>query len=162
MVSDLVAAPDTWINTTWIGLEVNGKPGLRVGSKLKWQFYNQLGDKVKLDLRGLRSRSKFFGVVNKIEYLMNFRKSVLIARWKSEYRDEDPISTGMPKRREFDQFFSALMRLPLLRSSFIECGVEYERFNQLRTPTPGGLSDDFRGLVSTVQLSNVSEYQVTD
>ena len=29
----------------------------------------------------------------------------------------------------------------------------------MRVPTPGGLSDDFRGLVSTIQLSNVSEYQ---
>ncbi len=159
LVSDLVAATDTWINTTWIGLELNGKPGLRMESKLKWQFYNQLGDRVKLALRGLRSRSKFLGVVNKIEYLINFRKSVLITRWKGEYIDESPISTDMPIRREFDQFFSALMRLPILRSSFIECGVEYERFSQLRTPTPGGLSDDFRGLVSTAQLSNVSEYQ---
>ena len=97
--------------------------------------------------------------MNKVEYKINFKKIVLIKRWKSEYLDVEPVSKEMPIRREFDQFFSVLTRFPILRRSFIECGVEYERFNQLRVPTPGGLSDDFRGLVSTIQLSNVSEYQ---
>ena len=159
LVADVVGAPDTWINTTWIGFQVNAKPGLRMGAKLKWQLYQQLGDKIQLTLRNLRDRSFFLGIINKIEYLINVGNSTLIARWKSEYRDESPISAGISKRREFDEFYSGLIRFPLLRSSFIECGIEYERFNQLRTPTPGGLSDDFRGLVSTAQLSNVSEYQ---
>ena len=159
LVSDLVPAPDTWINTSWMGFEITGKPGLLLESKLKWQYYNQLGDDVKLSFQGLRKMSKFFGIVNKVEYKINFKKIIFIKRWKSEYLDVEPVSKEMPIRREFDQFFSVLTRFPVLRRSFIECGVEYERFNQLRVPTPGGLSDDFRGLVSTIQLSNVSEYQ---
>ena len=78
LVSDLVPAPDTWINTSWMGFEFSGKPGLLLESKLKWQYYNQLGDDVKLSFQGLRKMSKFFGIVNKVEYKINFKKIIFI------------------------------------------------------------------------------------
>ena len=52
-----------------------------------------------------------------------------------------------------------LSRFSFLRSSFVESGVEYEIFSQLRDPKPPGATDSFRGLVATTQLSNLSEYQ---
>ena len=37
LVTDPLAAPDTWINTTWIGLDITRIRGLRWENKLKWQ-----------------------------------------------------------------------------------------------------------------------------
>jgi hypothetical protein len=85
--------------------------------------------------------------------------TTLVPRWKSEYRHQAEVIQSVPKRREWDQFYSFLLRFPMLRSSYIESGIEYEIFSQLRNPTPPGATDSFRGLVATTQLSNISEYQ---
>lgn len=51
-----------------------------------------------------------------------------------------------------------LTRLPILRRSTIEAGLEYEIFSQLHNPRPPGAEDSFNGLVAAIQLNNVSEY----
>ena len=56
-VLDPVAAPDTWINTTWVGWEFEPLPGLHVDNKAKWQLYHQLDEERQLLLRGLRDRA---------------------------------------------------------------------------------------------------------
>ena len=159
LVTDPLAAPDTWINTTWIGLEIIRIRGLRWENKLKWQLHHQLGDPIEISLRDLRERAYFFGLIDKVEYKINWGQTTWVPRWKSEYRHQKDVSRSVAKRREWDQFFSFMVRFPFLRSSSIESGVEYEIFKQLLDPTPPGGIDSFRGLVTTVQLSNLSEYQ---
>jgi hypothetical protein len=51
-----------------------------------------------------------------------------------------------------------LAKLPVMRRSFLEGGVEYEIFSQLRDPRPPGAEDSFRGTVAALQLSNLSDY----
>ena len=51
-----------------------------------------------------------------------------------------------------------LVRVPVLRRSFLEGGVEYQVFSQLRNPTPPGAENSFNGLVTALQLTNISEY----
>lgn len=159
LVVDPLAAPNTWINTTWLGLDIVRLRGLRWSNKVKWQVHNQLDDRIELTLSGLRKRAFFFGAISKVEYKFNLGNTTLVPRWKSEYRHQAEVLNSVPKRKEWDQFFSFLARFPFLRSSFIESGVEYEIFAQLRQPTPPGATDSFRGLVATTQLSNLSEYQ---
>ena len=80
-------------------------------------------------------------------------------RWKSELRHQADVQLSVPRRSEWTHLLSGLLRFPAFRSSFVETGVEYEIFQQRRTPTPPGALDSFKGLVTTAQLSNLSEYQ---
>ena len=52
-----------------------------------------------------------------------------------------------------------VLRHPIMHKSFVEGGLEYEVFNQLRDPVPAGASPSYRGLTTTVQVMNLSEYQ---
>ena len=45
-----------------------------------------------------------------------------------------------------------------MQSSFLEGGVEYELFRQLKDPVPAGASPSYRTLTTTVQVMNLSEY----
>jgi len=73
------------------------------------------------------------------------------------------VKTAFPPIQVHSKFLTGncwvLARFPVLRSSFIESGIEYERFRQLRNPTPPGALDNFSGTVATAQLTNFSDYQ---
>ena len=157
-VQDPLPAPDTWINTTWIGWDYEPVPGLRFTNRFKWQLYHQLGEATRLALRGLRQQASFAGLIDKIEYRLNLGPLSLIPAWKSEFLRQSPVLARAPRRKELNQFFMLLWRLPVLRRSFLEGGVEYQIFSQLRDPVPPGAEDSFNGLVAALQLSNLSEY----
>ena len=159
LVHDPLAARNTWINSTWIGWEQNLLPGLALTHRFKWQGYHQLDDRIDLELRGTRRDGSFLGLINKGEYLFNVGNWTFGPRWKSELRREAPVRRELPKRRELSELFLLVSRFPVMHSSFIETGVEYEIFSQLLSPTPPGAEDSFRGLTTTIQLSNVSDYQ---
>jgi len=159
LVTDILPARNTWISTTWIGVDYTRIPGLELQNKFKWQLYYQLDDDVELALRDVRGRAVFLGLINKAEYRLSWRGVTLVPRWKSELRHQQEVRKSVQKRREWSQLFMLLLRFPVFRSSFVESGVEYEIFEQLRDPTPPGGQDSFTGLVLTTQLSNLSEYQ---
>ena len=159
LVTDPLAAPDTWINTTWLGLDVKRIRGLGLNAKFKWQWHHQLGEQVALELSDLRQDAYFAGVIGKAEYSFNLGRATLVPRWKSELRHQADAQLSVPRRSEWTHLLSGLLRFPAFRSSFVETGVEYEIFQQRRTPTPPGALDSFKGLVTTAQLSNLSEYQ---
>ena len=159
LVRDPLPAQDTWVNTTFLGFDFTALPGLSVNNKFKWQFYHQLGSDDAIELRDVRPQSSFVGLINKTEYRFNFGNISLIPRWKSEFRRDVPVVPALPKRLEVSELFMFLVRRPMLRSSFLESGVEYHWFNQLRTPTPSGAEDDFNGLVVSAQLTNLTDYQ---
>ena len=157
-VLDPVAAPDTWLNTTWVGWEFEPQPGLHVDNKAKWQLYHQLAAARQLLLRGLRDQASFLGVINKAEYRLTLGPVRLVPAWKSELVRRTPVLRRDARRLESSQIFMLLARLPLMRRSFLEGGVEYEIFSQLRDPRPPGAEDSFRGTVAALQLSNLSDY----
>ena len=97
---------------------------MRWENKLKWQIHHQLGDAIELSLRDLRERAYFFGVIDKVEHKINLGQTTWSTRWKSEYRYQADVRRSVAKRREWDQFFSFMVRFPFLRSSSIESGVE--------------------------------------
>ena len=159
LVRDQLPARDTWINTTWLGWSYKPSPGLELTSKLKWQLYHQLDDDLDLRLRGIRQDGSFLGLINKAEYSVELGKWTFVPRWKSEFRRESPVEAIAPKRRELTELFMAMLRFPLLQSSFVEWGLEYELFKQLRDVPPAGSVDSFTGITSAVQLRNASAYQ---
>jgi len=158
-VPDILPAQDAWINTTWIGLDYSGISGLYLANKFKWQFYRQLGSDDEVELRNVRRLGSFLGLIDKLEYRFNLGIFSLISRWKSEYRRDVPVARSGIKRRELSQLFGFMARWPVMRSSFLESGVEYILFKQLRNPTPPGAEDSHRELVIATQLANLSDYQ---
>mgnify|MGYP006414353105 FL=1 len=158
-IADVLPARDTWINNTWCGLDLEPLPGLKVRNSFKWQLYHQMDDEVELALRGVRDRASFIGLINKAEYRLQFRQLSLIPLWKSEFRRQTPMIAREAKRREWSQLFAGIARLPVFLSSYLEGGVEYHLFEQLRDPTPPGAEDSFWELTTIAQLTNVSDYQ---
>ncbi len=159
LVTDPMPAPHTWVNTTWLGGEYTRIPGLSLSTKFKWQIYHQLGDGLALELAGRRRDAVFLGLIDKVEYRFNLGQLTLVPRWKSELLHQSQVSRTEPHKRQWDQLYVIMARFPVFRSSFIEGGVEYESFAQLRTPPPPGAEASFKGLVGTWQLTNLSEYQ---
>ena len=157
-VRDPLPAPDSWINTTWIGWNCEPVPGLRVTNKFKWQLYHQLEERRQLVLRGMRDQASFLGLINKAEYRLSLGRLVLVPAWKSEFMRRTPVPERDARQRQLSQLFMLLLRLPVMRHSFVEGGVEYQVFSQLRDPRPPGAEDSFNGLVAALQLTNLSEY----
>ncbi|MEC7841844.1 MAG: hypothetical protein VX911_03105, partial [Candidatus Latescibacterota bacterium] len=147
LVTDVLPAQDAWVNTTWLGCDLTHVAGLYVGTKLKWQFYRQLGSDDEVELRRARRQSRFFGLVNKAEYAFNLSQLSVIPHWKSEFRSEVPVGLDQSRRTEVTELFLLMLHRHVMRQSFLEGGVDYEWFRQLRDPTPPGAEDDFRGLV---------------
>ena len=157
-VEDPLAARNTVLGTSWFGWEQRPFAGLRLEHKAKWQFHRQLDGRIDLELRGLRQTASFLGVINKAEYRLSAGGWTLMPRWKSEFSRRRPVLAGMPTRLELDELLMLILRFPLMRRSTVEAGVEYEIFSQLQNPTPPGAEDSFRGLTTTAQLTNTSDY----
>ena len=157
-VRDVLPAQNTWINSTWIGLERTTPAGLQLVNKLKWLLYHQRDGERELALRGAREQGSFFGVINKAEYRMSVGKLILRPGWKSEFRRETPVVAREPKRRELSELLILLSRYPIFRHSFLELGAEYLIFSQLRDPRPPGAEDSFKEIVGALQLTNLSDY----
>ena len=157
-VQDPLPAPNTWINTTWIGLDYRLFAGLKLTHKFKWQHYYQVDSPRQLALRNQRQHGSFIGLINKVDYQLSAGPLTLVPAWKSEFRRQTPVMEKEARERELSELFMLLVRFPLLSRSFVEGGVEYQVFSQLRQPPPPGAEASFREQVGAVQLNNLTEY----
>ena len=158
-VTDPLPAPDTWVNTTWIGTEFKWRWDLRLRSTLKWQLYHQLLDDDELFTSGLRNRSTFLGHIAQIDAPLQLWNVTLTPGLKTEYRKQKPFLRNDTRREEFSRILMLIGRLPVMRQSHLEVGVEHHVFSQLRSPPPPGAEDGFNETTTVVQLSNASDYQ---
>ena len=158
-IRDILPARNTWINTSWLGLDFTPAAGLRFSNVFRWQLYHQLDSAKELALRGIRERSSFWGLIDKAEYRMNLGKLTLIPAWKSEFRRWTPFAANDARRAELSEIFMLISRLPVMFSTFLEGGVEYHRFFQLRDPTPPRADDSFTETTFLAQVTDVSDYQ---
>ena len=158
-VRDVLPARNTVINTTWLGLDYDAGSALKIKNVLRWQHYHQLDSSKQLALRTMREQTSFFGVINKAEYRLQLGKLSLSPAWKSEFRREAPVLLNQPERKELSQILLVVARFPVMLSSYLEAGVEYHDFRQLRDPTPPGGEDSFWETTTVAQLTNVSDYQ---
>jgi hypothetical protein len=157
-VQDALPAPNTWVNASWLGAEYTRIPGLRLEGKGKWQLYRQLEEQRQLLLRGLRRHASFLGLIAKTQYELKLGRLTLGPAWKGEWLRQTPVLRQEFRRAELNQLFMALLRLPVLSSSFAEGGVEYHLFYQLRDPPPPGAEDTYRELTAAGQLTNLTQY----
>ena len=115
-------------------------------------------DQRQLLLRGLRQDASFVGMIAKTQYQLKLGRLTLGPAWKSEWLRQTPILRQDFRRAELNELFMALMRLPVLSNSFLEGGVEYHLFYQLRDPAPPGAEDSFKELTAAAQLTNLTQY----
>ena len=156
---DELPAQNTLVNTTWLGFDFDRWPGFEFVNMLKWQRYRQRDDAVALALRGQRATGSFLGAINKAEYRLQLGTVTFSPAFKSEFRRQAPVRASMPERREWSQMLLGVVRMPVMHGSYVETGIEYHNFRQLREPAPPGAEDDFWETTAVLQLTNISDYQ---
>jgi hypothetical protein len=152
-IADPLAAPDTWINSAYIGFDYTGIEGLRLVNKVKYELWRQ-----RQDVADFRKTFQFFGLVNKAEYHQQVSRVQIIPKVKNELRLERPLLSNEPIRKENSLFVFLIGKTKILRHTELQAGVEYTIFNQLENPVPIGLRQDFTETVVALQLSNSGAY----
>ena len=152
-VPDPLAARDTWISSTFLGFDYTGR-NLNIINKLKLDIWKQ-----RRKVRGLRDTYRFFGLINKMDYTFKLWNLTVQPRVKNELRLEAPVLRADPERKENTLILILMTKLPVLRSSTLELGMEYCMFRQLQEPVPSGLQDDYDELIGALQLTNRVSYQ---
>ena len=152
-IVDPLVAPDTWINTLWLGHDYR-LGGLSTSNFMKWDYYNQRKDEEDLTLLGLRSEDYFFGLINKASYRFDVGLVWIEPRWKSEYRRQtlDLVTTNTTKREELAQVGGVLAGMPVRSHTVVQGGVEWSIINDIEGDA------DFDGIATALQLTNVSDY----
>ncbi len=152
-ITDPLVAPDTWINTVWVGHDYR-LGGLSTTNFFKWDYYNQRQSKEKLGLAGLRNEDYFFGLINKASYRFDVGRVWVEPRWKSEYRRQtlDLVTTNQVKREELAQVGGVLAGMPILTHTMLQGGIEFSFVNDIEGKS------DFDGIATAFQFTNVSDY----
>ena len=165
LVPDILPAPDTWINTAWLGLDYAAIPRLKIINKLKYELYNQEKGARDIDGRPLDEVTTFFGLVNKVEYRLDAAGLSLYPKLKSEFLYQEAFTAEGDDRQHWQGLFTLMARLPFLKRSEIAAGIELARFAERTVDEEAmieqrlaGETGDLRSAVFGVQMSNRSEY----
>ena len=142
-----------------MGFDYDAGAALKIKNVLRWQLYHQLDSDKQLALRTTRQQTYFFGLINKAEYRFNIGSLSLIPALKSEFLHFSSFTAGEATRRELSELAMLIARQAIMRSTYLETGIEYHRFIQLQDPTPPRANDDFTELTALLQLTDVSDYQ---
>ena len=167
LVPDLLPAQNTYINTLWIGFDYKGIEDLNFVNKLKYETFHQQEDRPRdIEGRSLRDRSSLFGLINKIDYLYGLGRLNLQPKFKSEYLRRTPFLAEEEEHRSWTGTALLLTRLPILRHTVLEGGLEVLRFRDLWVDEKemldqgiAGQTGDLNSTTIAVQLANSSAYQ---
>ena len=170
-VLDILPAPDTWVNTAWLGLDYAAIPDLRFSNKLKYEFYNQKKGAVDISGRSLHGVTSFFGLINKLDYQLSLGRLSVQPKLKSELLNQEAFSKDDDDREHWTGSATLLAQVPVMRNSVISAGVEltefadrtadetiYDRADPRSAEQLAGLTGDFRSTFFAFQLSNRSHY----
>ena len=166
LVNDILPAPDTWVNTAWIGFDYTAIPRLKLINKLKYEFYNHAQDDPRdIDGRQLQGVTNFFGLINKVEYNYAIGALELQPKLKSELLSQESFAKEDDDRRHWTGLATLLAQVPVLRRSAITAGVELAQFadreideDELVDTGQAGETGDQRSAIFALQLNNLSQY----
>ena len=134
LVADPLNAPDTWINTAWLGLDYSAIPRLKVINKMKYEFYNQVEEEAQdIEGRQLNGTTNFIGIINKIEGDYSIGNLDLQPKLKSEFLRQDAFLKEMDDRKQWTGLAILLAQFPVLSRSVVTGGVELARFADQET-----------------------------
>ena len=166
LVADRLTAPDTWVNTAWIGLDYTAIPRLKVVNKLKYEFYNQAEEGARnIDGLKLNGTTNFVGVINKVEGDYSIGNLDLQPKLKSEFLRQDAFVEEEEDHKQWTGLAILLAQLPVLSRSVVTGGVELAHFADLETDEDSmidlgitGETGDHRSAIFALQLTNNSQY----
>ena len=153
-LTDPLLFEDAWNNSFWLGFDYTGVRSLNIVNKIKYDLTHLLIDKNDRKRRDLVQNDHFFGIINKASYNLTVRRLELEPRWKSEYRHQSRDLVRASEREDLTQLFSLLALFPFLQNTFIEGGVEFLWFQDLRED-----QNDFISRVLALQFTNTVPYQ---
>ena len=174
LVEDILPAPDTWINTAWLGFDYTAIPNLKIINKLKHEHYDHVeDDPTDLTGRSLTGSPTLFGLINKVEYDYSIGRVSVNPKAKLEYFRRQPFvrESLLGEVIDVDQEYllgllTLLVRFPYLQQSTITTGLELSRFvdrvvdeDELIDLKIAGDTGDESSVNLAVQLSTNSAYQ---
>jgi hypothetical protein len=173
VIDDILPAPDTWVNSAWLGLDYTGVSRLEIINKLKYEFYNQAADDpTDINGRRLEDATNLFGLINKVEYHLPLGQLSFAPKLKSELLLQDAFAGEDEEREHWMGLATLILEVPVLRRSQLTAGLELAQFHDLvldeddviRRAELGeavelGETGDFRSAIFAIQLSNRSQYQ---
>ena len=149
---------DTFVNTLFLHARYSQIRNLNVSGKLKYEIYKQRGAQT-----GLKRDRSFFGLINKADYALRpSDRLTLWPKWKSMYQRETPTNPTDLKTNELTESLFFIGRYSILPKMSLDFGVEFSNFANLAdrpvVDSPSYI-EDFRSLVFSSLLTNVSSYQ---
>ncbi len=166
LVEDLLNAPDTWINTAWLGLDYTSIPRLKVVNKMKYEFYNQIEEGAQdIEGRPLNGTTSLIGIINKVEGDYSIGNLDLQPKLKSEFLRQDAFLKEREDRKQWTGLAILLAQFPVLSRSVVTGGVELAQFSDQETDEDEmvdlgitGPTGDLRSAIFALQLTNNSQY----
>ena len=126
-------------------------------NKIKYDYFRQRNEEADV-----KDNRLFLGLINKFDYPISVTPNLTFwPRYKSIYRKINPTFATDLEISEWSQFFMVTSKYYLLPSTFVEYGVEFNLFRNLKDRPevpPPGFVDDFTGTVLAMQISNRSDY----
>ena len=173
VVSDILPAPDTWINSLWLGLDYSALPNLSFVNKVKYEFYNQKNNAEDISGRPLDGVTNFFGLINKVAYRISLGGLDIDPKLKSEFLHQEGFAREDDDRKHWMGSATLLATVPILRRSALTAGLELVQFEERAVDEtihdrgdpaydPAqqlvGVTGDFRSAIFAFQLSNSAHY----
>ena len=159
-IADPLFAEDAWINTAYAEVERRSDVGVRSVNKLKYETVRPRRDGSRL---GAARDTRFFGLINKVDYLYQLGRLSIQPKFKSELlKDNTPYSVASAERESWSGLFFLVFKFPLMTKTTIETGFEQEFFQDMVTDEKslgqGAPTGDLRNTVVAAQLTNRGEY----
>ena len=124
-IFDILPAPDTWVNSLYLGFDYTRIANLNIRTKLKIETWSQQQDAPRaIDGSQLNDDSAFFGVVNRADYTVEVGTLILQPRVKSEFLRQTAFLRREPNRKEWTRLVSLIAKAPVLNKSSVELGLE--------------------------------------
>ncbi|MBI2505371.1 MAG: hypothetical protein HYW07_19325 [Candidatus Latescibacteria bacterium] len=154
---DPLIAQDAFIWTGYLTFDYFRLKKLKVYNKFKYDYHRQRGEE-----QDTKDNRLFLGLINKIDYPISLTPNLSFwPRWKSIYRKVNPTYSTELEISEWSQFYTLTSKYYVLPSTFLEYGVEFNVFRNLKKKpevVPPGFVEDFTGTVLALQISNRSDY----
>ena len=161
-IDDPLFAQDTYINTFWLGLDRRTNIGVNFSNKFKYETVRQ---REKGNNLGFKDDTRFLGIINKADYLYQYKTLTVRPKFKSELlKDNTPYSMGgvRPVRDQWTGMLFLTLEFPVLRRTTIEMGIEQLFFRDSMVDedalAAGEFTEDFNSTVLAMQLSNRGQY----
>ena len=152
--NDPLDAQDTFINSFYASVKYNAIARFHFTSKLKYDRYFQQGKQAEL-----KADRSFLGVINKFDYQYPLSGALTLSpKFKSTFRNRGHSDLDLRPSRDHEGTIFLLARYSLLDKTWMDFGVEFSKFDNVKKTVQAGEEGDFNNFVWAVLVSNTSAY----